>query len=132
MFGQFQHSVLRIELRATANQIRQVLVEPEALQRWWFAGWPTEDYAPLTPGKTVELWWGVLPILAQVRDLGSDCLRWRFSQGVDGFQTWYWGEGWVQVQLEAVSFLPLGMGQMWQLWQLRDYLQTQTQTQTRP
>ncbi|WP_247215586.1 hypothetical protein [Synechococcus sp. C9] len=123
MFGQFQQSALRIELRATRNQIRQALVEPVALRQWWFPGWPTEEQGVLFPGKTVELWLGVLPIHAQVRELGLDYLRWQFSRGVDGLQTWYWGEGWVQVQMEAVSVLPLGVAQMVQLWQLRSYLQ---------
>ncbi len=124
MFGYVQHSALRIELQATASQIRQALVEPAALRQWWFTGWPVADSTPLSPGQTVELWWGILPIRAQVRDLGSDYLRWQFSRGVDGLQTWYWGEGWVQVQLEAVSILPLGVGQTVQLWQLRRYLQS--------
>lgn len=123
MFGHLQHSALRIELQATTNQIRWALVEPEALRHWWFAGWPSGDEGVLIPGKVVELWWGVLPIRAQVRELRSAHLRWQFSQGVDGLQTWYWGEGWVQVQLDVVSFLPLGVGQTVQLWRLRDYVQ---------
>lgn len=114
---------MRIELRATRDRIRQALTAPEALRHWWFSGWPPEDHAPLTPGKTVELWWGVLPIQVQVREVRPDYLQWQFSRGVDGFQTWYWGEGWVQVRLEAVTFLPVGVGQAWQLWRLRDYLE---------
>jgi len=122
MLGHFQHSALRVELPATRQQIRQALVEPAALRQWWFPGWPPEVDGPLTPGQRVELWWGVVPILAQVRDLRPDYLQWQFSRSVDGLQTWYWGEGWVQVQLEAVSLLPLGVGQTWQLWQLRAYI----------
>ena len=126
MFGHLQHSALRIELRATGHQIRQALTEPAALRQWWFTGWPPEEQAPLTVGRSLELWWGVLPIQAQVRCLRPGLLQWQFSRGADGFQTWSWGEGWVQVQLEVVSLLPLGVGQTWQLWQLRHYLQKQT------
>ncbi|MCS6781975.1 MAG: hypothetical protein RMI89_00015 [Gloeomargarita sp. SKYBB_i_bin120] len=121
MFGYFQQVALRIELRADKEQIRQALVEPAALQQWWFAGWPLQT--PVAPGRSAELRWsGLIPIRARVQRLGTDLLQWEFCGGVDGLQTWSWGDGWVQVQLEAVSLLPLSVGQVWQLWRLRDYL----------
>ncbi|MCS7030511.1 MAG: hypothetical protein NZL92_03115 [Gloeomargarita sp. SKYG116] len=121
MFGYFQYATLRIELRANQEQIRQAFVEPAALRQWWSAGWPSQT--PVAAGRSAELrWFGLIPIRARVQQLEPDRLQWQFSGGVDGVQTWSWGDGWVQVQLAAVSLLPLEVGQVWQLWRLQDYL----------
>ncbi|MEN9207652.1 MAG: hypothetical protein Q6L50_01690 [Gloeomargarita sp. GMQP_bins_120] len=121
MFGSFQHTTLRIELTANRDQIRQAILEPAALRQWWFAGWPLG--MPVASGRSVELrWGGVIPFRARVQRVAAEALQWQFSGAVDGVQAWHWGDGWVQVDLAAVSVLPLEVGQVWQLWRLRDYL----------
>ncbi len=123
MLGNFQQSQLRIELEASATAIRDSLVRPDQLEKWllsgrFASGMPEE----LHPGLEYTSKIGIFPIHHQVNVVRSNCLRLLLSQGIDGFQEWYWGEGWVQSRLEGVTALPLGFGQTLSLLSLRSFL----------
>jgi len=47
--------------------------------------------------------------------------------GADGYCDWLWGNGWVQLRVEAVSLLPLGLGQLLMLRRLQQFAQSQEQ-----
>jgi hypothetical protein len=128
MLGTFQQSHLRIEVEASPEAIAQCLLEPKRLQRWYngiieISGLPER----LEPGLTFKSWIGPIIISHYVEAARSDYLRVILSEGVDGFHEWYWGDGWVQSQLEGVSLLPLKLGQTLGLLRLRGTLATESQ-----
>lgn len=47
------------------------------------------------------------------------------SGGIDGFHEWYWGDRWVQSQLEGISALPINLGQSLVMLRLRQFLSQQ-------
>ncbi len=123
MFGTFQQSSLRIEIAATEQALRESLTQPTKLQQWLAPiridrGLPDQ----LQPGLTYTSWIGPIPVQHQVERVEPNCLRVLLSKGVDGYQEWLWGEGWVQSRLEGVSFLPLNLGQTLSLLRLRQFL----------
>lgn len=126
MLGNFQHSNIRIEIDATATTIRDSLLRPDRLQQWL---WPQQLSAgipeQLHQGVTFSTAIGPVTIQHHVEIAESNCLRLILSQGIDGFHQWYWGDGWVQSDLEGVSLLPLNLGQTLALVRLRDFLNRQ-------
>jgi len=127
MFGNYQQSNLRIELPASAEKIRQSLIQPAALKQWL---WPQQiqlsDAAgsELVLGQVFESRLGPVVTTHQVEVSTSGGVRLLLSGSIDGFHEWQWGEGWVQSRLEGVSLLPLNLGQTASLFRLKQYLQT--------
>lgn len=125
MLGNFQRSELRIEVPAAAKSIRERLVSPSALTKWLFPqqlSFPNND--ALTTGTKFKSSLGPV-IVEQVVDRVDDCcLRLRLSQGIDGYQEWSWGDGWVQSRLEGVSLLPLNLYQTASILRLQQALKT--------
>jgi hypothetical protein len=123
MFGTFQQSTLRIELEATAADIRAGLLEPRQFRQWL---WPQQfsEGLPdvLQPGLTFTSFLGPVQIHHDVTETAPQRLRLLMSGGIDGFHEWAWGEGWVQSRLEGVSVLPLNLAQTVNLWRLRQFL----------
>jgi len=126
MFGTYQHSNLRIELPATAEQIQQSLIQPTELKKWL---WPQQIKLAdasgdgLVIGQTFESGLGPVTTTHQVEVLSSEGIRFLLSGSVDGFHEWQWGEGWVQSRLEGISLLPLNLGQTASLFRLKQHLQ---------
>lgn len=122
MLGTFQHSNLRIEIEASEQQIREMLLSSAQLRQWLFpqtfSGMPDH----LREGTTFTSWIGPIPIHHTVDIATSNTLRLLLSQGIDGFHEWRWGDGWVQSCLEGVSLLPLNLGQTLSLLRLRQSL----------
>ena len=123
MLGTFQQSHLRIELDASAQQIRESLLCPTQFRRWlapqtFSAGLPEQLHSELT----FTSWLGPVSIQHRVETANSNQLRCLLSQGIDGYHEWHWGEGWVQSRLEGVSLLPLNLGQTFSLLRLRLFL----------
>lgn len=128
MLGTFQQSHLRIELEASKEAIAECLLDPKRIQRWYNgiidpSGLPER----LEAGVTFKSWVGPISISHYVESARSDYLRVILSGGVDGFHEWYWGDGWVQSQLEGVSLLPLKLGQTLGLLRLRGTLAADSQ-----
>ncbi len=135
MFGTYQHSELRIELKASAERIGQSLTEPSHLKKWL---WPQQvsflngnggqsfsstTATKLAIGQAFESYVGPAKVGHQVEQLTPVAVRFLLSGSIDGFHEWQWGEGWVQSRLEGVSLLPLNLGQTFGLLRLKRYLQ---------
>ena len=130
MLGKFQQSQLRIEIEASATAIRNSLIRPDQLEKWILSGrFPSGMPEQLYPGFKFTSKIALVPIHHQVDVVGSDCIRFLLSQGIDGFQEWYWGEGWVQSRLEGLTVLPLALGQTLSLLSLRHFLAIHDQQQ---
>ena len=125
MLGTFQQSSLRIELEVSESAIRETLLYPAQWQRWMWPQKLSEDLPDsLRAGLAFTSWLGPVAIQHQVEIAESNFLRLILSQGIDGFHEWYWGEGWLQSQLEGVSLLPLNFGQTLNILRLRQFLLT--------
>lgn len=122
MLGIYQHSQVRIEVKASQQHLRAALTDPQNWPKWlWLqSGFP----AQLTAEQTFTTWLGPIPVQHQVVIWEPNHLRFLLSKGIDGFHDWCWGEGWVQSHIEGISSLPLNFGQSLTLLQLRLYLQT--------
>jgi hypothetical protein len=123
MLGNFQRSELRIEVPAAAKAIRDRLISPKDLSKWLFPqqlSFASND--ALATGTKFQSALGPV-IVEQVVDYIDDCcLRLRLSQGIDGYQEWSWGDGWVQSRLEGISLLPLNLYQTANLFRLQQAL----------
>lgn len=126
MFGTYQNSNLRIELSASAEQIRNSLIQPAELKQWL---WPQQIKllesagSELVIGQTFESGLGPVTTTHQVDVLTSEGIRFLLSGSIDGFHEWQWGDGWVQSRLEGISFLPLNLGQTASLSRLKQHFQ---------
>ncbi|PZO50622.1 MAG: hypothetical protein DCF15_15620 [Phormidesmis priestleyi] len=135
MFGTYQHSELRIELKVSAERIGQSLTEPSHLKQWL---WPqrvifldgngeqsfsSTTATKLAIGQVFESYVGLANVEHKVEQLTPFAVRFLLSGSIDGFHEWQWGEGWVQSRLEGVSLLPLNLGQTSGLLRLKRYLQ---------
>lgn len=140
MFGTYQHSNLRIEVKASAEKIARGLTNPQEMKKWLRPqelryvtpsgsrsdmGFPGDK---LQAGQTFESTLGsnklgLVKVRHQVEKLSNEGLRLLLSGSIDGFHEWQWGEGWVQSRLEGISLLPLNLGQTANLARLRLYLQ---------
>jgi hypothetical protein len=123
MFGTFQQSQLRIEIGATAPQIARALLRTDQLRCWLLPQIITEALpTELSTGLIFTSWTGFFPVEHKVDAIEANGLRLLLSRGVDGVHEWYWGEGWVQSNLEGVSYLPLPAGNTATLFRLKTYL----------
>lgn len=122
MIGNFQQSHLRIEIEASAEAIRDSLLDGERLKKWM---WP-QRFTSLPPrlktGERFSSFLGFIEIEHRVDLVEDNCLRLLLSKGIDGYHQWYWGEGWIQSQLEGITVLPLNLAQSFSLLRLRQYL----------
>jgi hypothetical protein len=125
MLGNFQHSTLRIEVSASAQEICDRLTLPAQLSQWLF---PQQlkftSNNRLIASDRFDNQIGPISIHSEVERSGDNCLRLRLSQGIDGFQEWVWGEGWVQSRLEGISLLPLNLYQTATLLRLQQALRS--------
>ena len=125
MFGQFQQSNIRLEVKASSDTIRKSLTKPENLKKWlWmqrFEALPKE----LTPDAEFTTYLGMIPVKHRVDTLHENGVRFLLSQGIDGYHEWSWEDGWLQSRLEGVSLLPLNLGQTVALLSLRHFVESQ-------
>jgi len=122
MIGMFQGEVLRIELEASMERIRDYLVDPAQLRQWV---WPQTLDPDLTDslqvGQEFYSRLGSIPIGHRVERLEPGQMHLVLWGAADGFCQWSWGNGWVQLRTEAVSLLPVSLGQTLLLQQLHRY-----------
>jgi hypothetical protein len=124
MFGNFQQSHLRIEVNASAAQIRDSLLCPAQFKTWLLPQTFSNNLPErLTPDLVFTSWLGIIPVQHYVDAVDETSLRLLISQGIDGLHEWRWGEGWVQSELEGISLLPINLAQTAGLLRLRTYLQ---------
>ncbi|MGB7087225.1 MAG: hypothetical protein WBD47_16820 [Phormidesmis sp.] len=133
MFGTYQHSELRIEIDAGADEIGACLSDPETLKQWlWLQQmhWPASSAssATLSEGQAFDSVLGVAKIHHYVEKVAPFGVRFLLSGSIDGFHEWQWGDGWVQSRLEGISLLPLNLGQTASLLLLKQYLQKTART----
>jgi hypothetical protein len=122
MLGTFQQSQIRIEISASADAIRDLILHPAQIQKWLLGQtFPQEMPLELSPGFEFTTQIGLVAIHHHVQVVKPNCLRLLLSGGIDGFHEWYWGEGWIQSRLEGISLLPLNLGQTVALLSLRLY-----------
>ncbi|WP_298615217.1 hypothetical protein [uncultured Thermosynechococcus sp.] len=122
MLGTFQSSHLRIEVAASADQLRDYLTQPAQLRRWL---WPLQlqtrgDRLQVGETFTSEFLW--LKLEHRVELLTAERLVLVLRQAIEGWQEWSWGDGWVQSCIEGVTPLPLELGQTFLLWRLKSVL----------
>ena len=123
MLGKFQKSELRIEVKADSSTIGQSLMEKKQLQKWFLPLQFTKSNSSiLKEGDTFTCNFGLFEVKNQVQIINSNCFRLILSGGIDGYQEWCWGDGWVQSRLEGVSLLPLNLSQTFNLLRLRNWL----------
>lgn len=122
MWGKFQSSQLRIEVKASAEKLKENLVNPKKLSKWFFP-WQIKSNNLADSFKTGDKFTtslGLLEINNQVEFINDNCLRIILSKGIDGYQEWSWGDGWVQSRLEGISLLPLNLAQTFNLLKFRE------------
>jgi hypothetical protein len=120
MLGNFQQSQIRIEVTASATAIRQQLFSPVYLRQWLAPAklsLENDDFLRVDRSFSIEL--GPVKVDKLVSVASIDSLRLILSAGIDGYQEWYWGDGWLQSRLEGISMLPLGLLQTANLTRLR-------------
>lgn len=123
MLGNFQKSQLRIEVKASEKILRSSLLNTQNLSQWfWLTKLDNKLPEKLVLGLTFSTWVLGVEINNQVETVNDNCLRLLLSKGIDGYQEWYWGEGWVQSRLEGISLLPLNLGQTLSLFSLRNFV----------
>lgn len=128
MLGTFQQSHLRIEVEGSEKILRESLLNTKKLSQWfWMTRFEPNVPEKLSAGLTFSSWVGLVEISNQVEIANNNCLRLLLSKGIDGYQEWYWGEGWVQSRLEGISLLPLNLGQTLSLLSLRQFVRKQQQ-----
>ena len=123
MLGKFQKSELRIEVKATESMIRDSLLHLEQLKQW-FSPLQFKNSVPekLNSGDSFSCYFGFVEVKNKVEIINSNCFRLILSGGIDGYQEWCWGDGWVQSRLEGISLLPLNLAQTFNLLRLRNWL----------
>jgi hypothetical protein len=123
MLGNFQHSQLRIEVGAASSTIRQQLTTPARLRQLLFPMqfvFQGEDL--LRADAVFTSTWGPIRVEHRVDWVGEQGIRLILNTGIDGYQEWCWGDGWVQSRLEGISLLPLNLIQTANLLRLRGAL----------
>ena len=131
MFGTYQHSNLRIEVSASADEIKRGLTEISALKQWLWpqkikVSGPQASRERLSEGQLFESQLLISQITHQVELLSPQGIRLLLSGGIDGFHEWQWGDGWGQSRLDGISLLPLNLGQTASLSRLKYYLTAQS------
>jgi hypothetical protein len=131
MLGTFQQSHLRIEIDASAQQIRDSLLCPKQFRQWLFPQTFSDNLPDrLHTGLIFTSWLGPVPVQHQVDRVDANGVRLILSKGIDGFHEWHWGEGWVQADLAGISLMPLSLGQTLSLLRLRQFLAMQKQAES--
>ncbi|MEM6446558.1 MAG: hypothetical protein AAFY57_14695 [Cyanobacteria bacterium J06642_2] len=121
MLGTLQSSTTRIEVDATAAQLRKCLTDPATISRWVQPLEVVDAAAPsLEVGSQFFTRIGPLQFGHEVTELTDGQLTLILWGGMDGWNEWLWGEGWVQLRMEGVSLLPLGLGQSVMLRRLQE------------
>jgi len=127
MLGKFQSSQLRIEIKASEKVLAQSLLNTEELSKWFFPLKLEKTISKnLTTGLQFKSYVGFVEINHEVESIENNCLRLILSKGIDGYQEWCWGDGWVQSTLEGISLLPLNLGQSLNLLRFREYVVTKS------
>ena len=123
MLGKFQKSELRIEVKATESRLRDSLLNMDKLKQWFFPLQLKNNVSEeLKSGDSFSSYFGFVEVKNKVEIINSNCFRLILSGGIDGYQEWCWGDGWVQSRLEGVSLLPLNLAQTFNLLRLRTWL----------
>jgi hypothetical protein len=120
MLGNFQHSHLRIEVGAASQTIRQQLTTPARLRKLLFPMqlcFKSEDLLRVDTVFSSRL--GLVAVEHRVDWVSDQGIRLILNTGIDGYQEWCWGDGWVQSRLEGISLLPLNLIQTANLAKLR-------------
>ena len=99
------------------------LLHLDKLKQWFLPlqfknGLPEE----LNSGDCFSCYFGFVEVKNKVEIINSNCFRLILSGGIDGYQEWCWGDGWVQSRLEGISLLPLNLAQTFNLLRLRNWL----------
>ncbi|NJL85138.1 MAG: hypothetical protein HC886_02865 [Leptolyngbyaceae cyanobacterium SM1_1_3] len=123
MLGTFQQSNLRIEVNAPEAAIREQLTSPSQFRQWLWPQRFSTGLPTLTPGLTFSGYIGPVEIQHRVESVSPNRLELLLCGGIDGFHHWYWGDGWLQSNLEGVSLLPLNLAQTLSLFRLRQSLE---------
>lgn len=127
MWGKFQQSELRIEISATENELRDSLVKVESLKKWFYPlQLKDKSKLELSSGDKFTFTLAMIEIHNEVKMINSNCYCVMLSGGIDGYQEWCWGDGWIQSRLEGISFLPLNLTQTLNLLRLRFWLTATT------
>ncbi|WP_324282009.1 hypothetical protein VKI22_15045 [Cyanobacterium aponinum UTEX 3221] len=123
MWGKFQQSELRIEVSADEKKLRDSLLNIEQLEKWFFP-LKFQDKRPnqLKSGDKFTIKLGLVEVKNEVEIINSNCIRFMLSGGIDGYQEWCWGDGWIQSRLEGVSVMPLNFAQTMNLLRLRTFV----------
>jgi hypothetical protein len=122
MLGKFQKSELRIEVKAKETIFRDSLLNVSDLKQWCFPlKFTKKSSSKLSQGDTFSFYLGLIEIKNKVEYVNSNCLRLVLSGGIDGYQEWSWGDGWIQSRLEGISVFPLNLGQTLNLLRLKSF-----------
>jgi hypothetical protein len=122
MFGKFQKSELRIEVKATEKIFQDCLLDVNKLKCWFFPlKFEQNSSEKLSLGNSFSFYLGLIEIKNKVDFIDSNCVRLILSGGIDGYQEWSWGNGWIQSRLEGISALPLNLGQTLNLLRLKSF-----------
>lgn len=120
MLGKFQKSELRIEVKATKKVINNCLLDINQLKQWFFPlKFDHNSSEKLSVNDSFSFYLGVIEIKNKVDLINSNGIRIILSGGIDGYQEWTWGDGWIQSRLEGVSILPLNLAQTLNLLRLK-------------
>ena len=124
MWGKFQSSQLRIEVKASAEKLRNSLLNVTNLSQWFLPVQIGQNNLSDTikQGDKFSVSLGLISIDNQVELVNDNCLRLILSKGIDGYQEWSWGDGWVQSRLEGISILPLNLAQTLNLLRLKEFV----------
>jgi hypothetical protein len=123
MFGKFQKSELRIEVKVKESIFRDSLLNINDLKQWCFPLKVTEKSSgKLSQGDTFSFYLGLIEIKSKVDYINSNGIRLILSGAIDGYQEWSWGDGWIQSRLEGISVFPLNLGQTLNLLRLKSFV----------
>lgn len=125
MFGRQQQATTRIAVDASADRLRQCLTEATLLRQWvWPQSLDSNLPTHLAPGLQFHSHLGPLDIGHEVRELDGEHMTLALWGAIDGYNEWRWGDGWVQLHVEAVSAIPLKLGLNAALQQLKQFAST--------
>ncbi|WP_069790684.1 hypothetical protein A5482_005115 [Cyanobacterium sp. IPPAS B-1200] len=123
MLGKFQSSQLRIEVEAEENILRESILEVDNVSKWFFPFQLDKKLSSkLTTGAKFKAYIGLVEVNHEVQCIENNCIRFLLSGGIDGYQEWCWGDGWVQSSLEGISLLPLKLGHSFNLLKFREFV----------
>ncbi|MEM9535371.1 MAG: hypothetical protein AAF268_16675 [Cyanobacteria bacterium P01_A01_bin.3] len=131
MFGRLQSATVRVAVDASTEQLSLYLTETQLLRQWV---WPQQLEAGcperLNEGAEFYSRLGPARIGHQVRSLDDNRMELALWGAIDGWNEWRWGEGWVQLHVEAVSLLPLQIGLNVALRSLQRFVRSQATAAT--